>query len=322
MKDTMDKKDDKTMPVVIFTRGFPGCGKSTYANQWVNEDSANRVEINRDNIREMLGICQIGTIEQENDVTTIQHIQYDNAMKNGMDIIVSDTNMKVKFVRIMVSKAISNGYSVEFADFKVDFDTILKRNKTRPEKDRIPEEKIREMYAKFPYKQWITMDNIVSDVHKKNSVDNKDNYKSFINDSSKDKAILVDIDGTIAHITNQRSYYDYDERVLTDTPDKTIIDIVNMYKKNGYTIIVMSGREDKCYDYTKQWLNEHNVSYDFMYMRKEKDTRPDWIVKDELVREHIENKYYIEFCLDDRNQVVNHYREMGFKVLQVEEGDF
>ena len=61
---------------------------------------------------------------------------------------------------------------------------------------------------------------------------------------------------------------------------------------------------------------------DEIHMRRDGDTRADWIVKDNLVREFIENNYYIEFCLDDRNQVVDHHRAMGYKVLQVQPGDF
>ena len=33
-------------------------------------------------------------------------------------------------------------------------------------------------------------------------------------------------------------------------------------------------------------------------------------------------KYYIEAMFDDRNQVVNHARKLGFSVFQVNEGGF
>lgn len=49
----------------------------------------------------------------------------------------------------------------------------------------------------------------------------------------------------------------------------------------------------------------------------------DDIVKFELFKEHVEPVFNIKFVLDDRNQVVDMWRnELGLKVLQVAEGDF
>jgi hypothetical protein len=57
-------------------------------------------------------------------------------------------------------------------------------------------------------------------------------------------------------------------------------------------------------------------------MRAESDFRKDSIVKKELFDNHIKNKYFIEYVLDDRNQVVDMWRDMGLKCLQVQEGNF
>ena len=43
------------MKKLILTRGIQGSGKSTWARQWVEEDPENRVRINNDDIRNMLG---------------------------------------------------------------------------------------------------------------------------------------------------------------------------------------------------------------------------------------------------------------------------
>ena len=57
-------------------------------------------------------------------------------------------------------------------------------------------------------------------------------------------------------------------------------------------------------------------------MRSRGDKRKDWIVKDEIIRTHIQDNYHVVYCLDDRNQVVDHNRAMGYKVFQVQPGDF
>ena len=78
-----------------------------------------------------------------------------------------------------------------------------------------------------------------------------------------------------------------------------------------------SVRED-----TEYWLDFHNVPYDELIMRKDKDFRPDNEAKKDLYEEYIKDKFEIEFVLDDRDRVVKMWRELGLRVLQVEEGDF
>ncbi len=58
-------------------------------------------------------------------------------------------------------------------------------------------------------------------------------------------------------------------------------------------------------------------------MRKENDGRKDAIIKRELFDAEIAGKYFIEFILDDRNQVVNMWRdELKLPCFQVYYGDF
>jgi len=58
-------------------------------------------------------------------------------------------------------------------------------------------------------------------------------------------------------------------------------------------------------------------------MRKEDDMRKDAIIKRELFDNFIEGKYQIEFVLDDRNQVVDLWRnELKLSCFQVYYGDF
>lgn len=57
-------------------------------------------------------------------------------------------------------------------------------------------------------------------------------------------------------------------------------------------------------------------------MRPEGDIRKDSIVKREIFENYIRDYYNIQFVLDDRNQVVEMWRSLGLKCLQVAEGDF
>ena len=67
----------------------------------------------------------------------------------------------------------------------------------------------------------------------------------------------------------------------------------------------------------------NNIPYDDIFMRKFGDKRKDSTVKEELFWTHVAPKYDIEFALDDRQQVVDHTREvLKIPVLQVAPGLF
>jgi hypothetical protein len=70
------------------------------------------------------------------------------------------------------------------------------------------------------------------------------------------------------------------------------------------------------------WLNKYVTPIGSLTMRKTGDRRPDYIVKRELFDTHIRNRYNVIVAFDDRQQVVNMYRDLGITVLQVAEGLF
>lgn len=134
------------------------------------------------------------------------------------------------------------------------------------------------------------------------------------------RAIIFDIDGTLAINNSGRSPYDM-RRVFEDDPNPAIISTAQDFYQLGYDIIICSGRTDDGKQDTEKWLKIHNVKYHALYMRKNKDMRSDFIVKEEMWRKIIETNYIISMY-DDRNQVVNHARSLGFIVCQVADGNF
>jgi len=141
-------------------------------------------------------------------------------------------------------------------------------------------------------------------------------------------AIIVDIDGTIAsHYDadgNQiREHHDYSQ-VHNDLPIPEVIELVQLYEDQGYTILVVTGRmgNDVCRELTAEWLRTHHINYDQLLMRADRDFREDSVVKFEIYRDHILDNYNIKFVLDDRQRVVDMWRGQGLRVLQVDKGDF
>tara|TARA_R100000458_G_scaffold43718_1_gene41700 strand:- start:1104 stop:1553 length:450 start_codon:yes stop_codon:yes gene_type:complete len=148
----------------------------------------------------------------------------------------------------------------------------------------------------------------------------------------KSKCIIVDIDGTIALMEGRRSPFEWD-KVGYDSPNEWVINLVLSYihtqldvNKQDTQLIFLSGRSAECYELTDKWLKENGFKdLDYLlfmrptYQLYEKDAK----VKLELYREHIEPFYAVDIVFDDRQQVVDMWRNaLGFNVCQVAEGNF
>ena len=138
--------------------------------------------------------------------------------------------------------------------------------------------------------------------------------------TDKPKVVIVDIDGTITKGPNNRSPYDW-HKVDNDLPNDLVVMLVNsLYKRIDYDVIFLSGRDSVCRELTINWLVEkteipRQYIDDNLFMRKEGDMRKDTIIKLELFFEHIDGKYNVEYCLDDRNCVVRQWMDLGLHVI-------
>ncbi len=134
-------------------------------------------------------------------------------------------------------------------------------------------------------------------------------------------AYIFDIDGTLA-LKCDRSPFDY-TKVSNDLPNIPVITTLRVIYKGCYEIIITSGREDSCEADTREWLERHLGLKGFkLFMRKTGDMRNDAIVKQEIFDTHIRPHYNVVAVFDDRNRVVDKWREMGIPCFQVAEGDF
>lgn len=128
-------------------------------------------------------------------------------------------------------------------------------------------------------------------------------------------AVICDLDGTLCNL-NGRSPYNA-EKCDNDLLNEKIYSLIK--EKN---VILVSGREDKFRPQTLRFLTENNIKYRLLLMRKTGDQRNDAVIKKEIYENEIKGKYNIEFVLDDRNRVVDMWRQQGLTCLQVAYGDF
>lgn len=137
---------------------------------------------------------------------------------------------------------------------------------------------------------------------------------------------VFDLDGTLADITHRLhlikqkppdwpSFY---RSCVSDTPKAWVIDLLNMCRKQG-DILILSGRSDEVEGYTRDWLIENHIWYDYLVMRKAGDYTPDHVLKAEMMDSFLTDKdFEVQFIVDDRQRVVDMWRSKGFKVLQCE----
>ena len=137
------------------------------------------------------------------------------------------------------------------------------------------------------------------------------------------KAIIVDIDGTVAFRDPVfgRDPYDY-SLVRTDMPNEPVIAILQGLWEAGFKLVFVSARDDSCFNDTYRWLVEYCPPFVKLLMRKTGDKRPDDEVKREIYDKHIKFDYDVVAVFDDRNKVVKMWRELGLTCLQVAEGNF
>jgi hypothetical protein len=145
-------------------------------------------------------------------------------------------------------------------------------------------------------------------------------FTPYVPDTSLPRAVIFDIDGTLAHM-NGRSPYD-PSKYHEDTVDDLLRDLIWHYDDAGWQIILLSGRDDTYRDTTQQWLWRNGVPTFPLYMRPSEDKRSDDIVKSELFDEHVAPFYYVTHVFDDRDRVVKMWRAKGVICYQVADGNF
>jgi hypothetical protein len=135
------------------------------------------------------------------------------------------------------------------------------------------------------------------------------------------QAIIVDLDSTLA-ILNDRHWKNYDE-VGYDELNEVIYRLIVKYKRDGYYILIVTGRPRNCGGDTIDWLDKYHVPFDMLVMRPDGDRQPDTTLKYRAYNQFIKGKYEVEFVLEDRDRVVEMYREeLHLVCFQVRKGNY
>lgn len=144
--------------------------------------------------------------------------------------------------------------------------------------------------------------------------------------------VVVDIDGTIAKVGDRLKYLqqekkDWDafyEHCDEDEPIKDIIELIELMQIHEYNIVFCTGRRESVRKKTEYWLfkNIWCLREYKLLMRKDGDWRHDTEVKPELLQKEGITPDDVYFILEDRDSMVAKWRELGYRCLQVNDGNF
>jgi predicted kinase len=310
---------------VSITVGLPGSGKTTKAIEIYNDDPLNTVLVSRDDLRKSLFNGE-GILDNdlESYITRVQKDLVKAGIKAGKHVVIHDLNLREKYRKQWAEIAHDYGAEFEIIDCtQVSEIECINNIEMRVLKGgrHVPASVVSELARKFK-------DTLKADKSKPYKLYPSEAFSAPVSYEKVEwvpgltKAIIVDIDGTVADCTGVRNPYD-ETKYHLDKPKSDIIRLVQDHAyKLDHKVIFVSGRHQDNYKVTEEWLHEHvKVPIEGLFMRYERGTE-DSVIKAELFNRHILSKYNIVAVYDDRNRVVKMWRSRGLPCLQVQEGEF
>ncbi len=310
------------MNEIIITTGCPASGKSTWAKEFMKTNSS-FVRFSRDDVRAMLNGGNPWVHFQsenkdlinnvENSVTEVQKAFIVSNLRQGRDIIVDETNVKSRTFKDVCRLLDNYNFNVfvEERAFYVDLEEALRRDRLRDPK--VGDEVVVDFFNRLggeKFKYYICKTKKFNELPILSSV----NFMLPV-------CIISDIDGTIA-LFGDKNPYDRDFR--NDIMNFSVSRILKNELNKNTTLIFVSGRNEKNKDVTIKWLEDYGFNKFELYMRKENDFRNDVIVKYEIYRDNIHNKYNVLSVIDDRLKVCRLWYRLGLPLFKVgnPDGDF
>lgn len=138
------------------------------------------------------------------------------------------------------------------------------------------------------------------------------------------KLYVFDLDGTLADCEHRLHYIHKKPKdwksflasVDKDVVNRWVVGLLNAVSLYG-DILILTGRSEVTRRATRQWLDDNKIMYDYLVMRPKDDHRADVVTKPSLLTNFIGNKdYEVQFIVEDRQKVVDKWRELGYNVLQ------
>lgn len=141
------------------------------------------------------------------------------------------------------------------------------------------------------------------------------------------KYIVVDLDGTLANIEHRLHFVQQKKKqfekfyaaTYQDSMNKWCYELIMAANNSGIRVFIVSARPNRLFLTTAQWLVQRGIPQghiELVLLRGEKDFTPDHELKRNWLRGNPKIKQHILFVVDDRQRVVDMWREEGLVCLQ------
>lgn len=139
----------------IFTVGCPGSGKSTYADIKTHDGWQKlclddfRVALwgSKQNFWNAVDRGGTEAVDARETLKTVYDAAFNRLTATDSNVVVANCHLvhgEMEFLKVLERR-----HDARLVVFSTDLDTLLERNRTRPEDDRVGEEFLREQYERF-----------------------------------------------------------------------------------------------------------------------------------------------------------------------------
>jgi len=139
--------------------------------------------------------------------------------------------------------------------------------------------------------------------------------------------VVFDLDGTLADTTHRTHFITGEKKdwgaffdaCVDDKPIWPAIETYNALSRAGHMVSIWTGRSDQVRTETLAWLYELGLASPYVFlMRGATDRTDDHILKKQWMQQYCRP----DLVFEDRQRVVDMWRENGVPCFQVAPGDF
>lgn len=303
----------KKNPQLLILIGAPGSGKTTFAKYFIRTEE-NWMRLSRDDFRMMHFTSSNISPKEEGFITHMLDASVEVLLKKHSNVLIDATHCRAEYLNHYIEQ-FNHLADISFKVFDTDPEEIAERCRKRNlEAGKFISAAVQKKYLK-------ELDELKKSFDFSMRPKTDQRTMIAVQDGSLPKAIICDLDGTLALI-DDRNPFDA-THADKDNLNQPVAHTLKVFAKEGYNILLVSGREERFREPTIRFLEKYAIPYHQLWMRPSRDYRKDSLIKREIFDAQIAGKYYVEFILDDRDQVVDMWRkELNLPCFQVNYGSF
>jgi FMN phosphatase YigB (HAD superfamily) len=138
--------------------------------------------------------------------------------------------------------------------------------------------------------------------------------------SHKQRAVIFDMDGTLANVTSirhhlvakdhRKDFHTFHSESVNVPPHEHVVNAAQVAHLQGLAVLVVTARKHMWRHQTAWWLALHNVPSDALFMRANHDQRKDYDVKRDILRQ-IRHSFDPIHAWDDNPAIIRLWEEEG-----------